>query len=419
MTAQTSPLVQNLRRSGVWFVASVLVLAASSIGLSRLLETDTPAGSLALDPFNVDALIGEITGDLNDTASPPDLDALASRAQSALRFNVGDARLYSLIGEIEYRQGKKDDAYALFDQARKLSKTEIHALQRSIGHSVEIGDLSKAVSEIDTLVRRWPDQFLAVADGFPTILSSPDGYQAVLAATAAQAPWRAGLFGVLGTSRQGLDFANQLLLDLARTGAPPTSGELSAVMNGYIRQTEYEQAYRLFLFSLTDEERKLAGYVFNGTFEPGYGDKPFDWQIRDQSGLEVTLTATHDAAEGDGGATVRFLNTPVKNTALQQFIELPPGSYRISLVVSGRNLKLPKDLFWAIRCVDPVGEIARFNIPEGTYNRQNLTQDFSIGPAACPMQLLRLETATIAESWRFRYVGTVVMHKLSIERIPS
>ncbi|TIU08386.1 MAG: hypothetical protein E5W40_16205, partial [Mesorhizobium sp.] len=86
--------MQNLRRSGVWFVASVLVLAASSIGLSRFLETETPTVSLALDPLNVNALIGEITNDLNDTSTAPDLDALLAKAESALRFDLADARLY-------------------------------------------------------------------------------------------------------------------------------------------------------------------------------------------------------------------------------------------------------------------------------------------------------------------------------------
>jgi tetratricopeptide (TPR) repeat protein len=395
------------------------VLAASSIGLSRFLETGTPAVSLALDPLNVNALIGEITYDLNDRSNTPDLDALLAKAEGALRFDVADARLYSLIGEIKYRQGKKEQAYEFFDQARKFSKTEIHALQRSIGHSIETGDLSKAVGEIDILLRRWPDRFPAIAEGLPTILSSPDGYQAVLAAIQAEAPWRTSLFSTLGKTPEGLESANRLLLDLAASGAPPKSNELSLVINGFINQKQYEPAYRLFLFSLSDEEQKLGGYIFNSTFEPVLSGKPFDWQIRDQSGLEVTFTTSQDAAEGEGGATVRFLNTPVKNTALQQYIELPPGSYKISLAASARNLKLPKGLFWSIRCVGSAGEIARFNIPEGTYNRQELSLEFSVGPAGCPMQLLRLETAAIAESWRFRYVGTLVMHKLSIERLSS
>ncbi|WP_287327579.1 tetratricopeptide repeat protein [Mesorhizobium sp.] len=419
MTEQTSPLMQNLRRSGVWFAASVLALAASSIGLSRFLETETPTVSLALDPLNVNALIAEITHDLNDTSNAPDLDALLAEAKSALRFDLADARLYSLIGEIKYRKGEEDQAYEFFDQARKLSKTEIHALQRSIGRSIETGDRPGAVREIDILLRRWPDQFSAIAAGLPTILSNPDGYQAVLAAVRAAAPWRSKLLVALGQTPDGLGFANRLLLDLTVSSAPPSSSELSYVIHGNIRQKKYDQAYRLFLFSLSDQERKLAGYVFNSTFEPASRGKPFDWQVGDQSGLEVTFATSQDAVEGEGGATVRFLNTPVKNTALQQYIQLPPGSYKVSLAASARNLKLPKELFWSIRCVGSAGEIARFNIPEGTYNRQALSQDFSVGSTGCPMQLLKLETAAIAESWRFRYVGTLVMHKLSIERLSS
>ncbi|RWL08292.1 MAG: hypothetical protein EOR56_25115 [Mesorhizobium sp.] len=411
--------MRNLRRSGVWFVASVLALAASSIGLSRFLETETPTVSLALDPLNVNALIGEITNDLNDASNAPDLDAMLARIESALRFDLADARLYSLIGEIKYRKGEKDRAYEFFDQARKLSKTEIHALQRSIGRSIETGDLSGAVGEIDILLRRWPNQFPAIVEGLPTILSNPDGYQAVLAAIRAAAPWRGDLLVALGKTPAGLDLANRLLLDLTGSSAPPNQSELSYVIHSSIRQNKYEQAYRLFLFSLSDQERNLAGYVFNSTFEPTSSGKPFDWQVGDQSGLEVKFATSRDAVEGEGGATVRFLNTPVKNTALQQYIQMPPGSYKVSLLASARNLKLPKELFWSIRCAGPAGEIARFNIPEGTYNRQALGQEFSVGSAGCPMQLLRLETAAIAESWRFRYVGTLVMHKLSIERLSS
>ncbi|MER9952308.1 tetratricopeptide repeat protein [Mesorhizobium sp. M0047] len=417
MMEQASPLTRNLLRSGVWFVASVLVLAASSIGLSRLLEAGPPAVSLAIDPLNINALIGDITGDLNETGIGPDLDVLAAEARGALRFNVADARLYSLLGEIKYRQGEKDEAFEFFDQARKLSKTEIHALQRSIDRSIEVGDLSRAVAEIDTLLRRWPDRFPIIAAGMPAILSNPDGYRAVLAAIKIKAPWRSNLFSALGQDPRGLRAASQLLLDLTGSSSPPTTKELSAVINGYIRQKDYEPAYRLFLFSLSDQERTLGGYIFNGGFEPVRSGKPFDWQVHDRSGLEITFAGSRDVGESDSGAIVRFLNTPVKNAGLQQYVELPPGSYRISLTASGRNLKLPKGLFWSIRCADPASEIARFNIPAGTFNWQHLSLDFAIGTSACPMQLLRLETAAIAESWRFRYVGTLVMHKLSIERV--
>jgi tetratricopeptide (TPR) repeat protein len=395
------------------------VLAASSIGLSRVLEAEVPSAALALNPLNADALINRITAELNDPDNLPDLDALAIQARNALRFDAGDARLYSLIGEIEFRKGDKDLAFQLFDQALKLSKTEIHALQRSIDRSIEAGDLSKAVDEIDILLRRWPDRFSTVANGFPVILSNPDGYQAVLKAVSSGAPWRHDLFSALVADPEGLDLANQLLLDLAASGAPPKVQEVSSVIRGYLKQNKYDAAYRLFLFSLTDEEKKLGGYVFNGTFEPIYSNRVFDWQIPNQSGLDLTFSTSHQAVEGEEGATVRFLNAPVKNLTLYQYTELPPGPYRLSLLASGRNLKLPKGFFWSLRCLNAPDNIGRLDIPEGTFNRQNVSQDIVVPPSGCPLQLLRLEAGGIAESWRFRYTGTLVMHKLSIERVSS
>ena len=378
-----------------------------------------PSAALKLNPLNADALIDKITAELNDADNAPDLDALAAQAGNALRFDAGDARLYSLMGEIEFRKGDKDQAFQLFDQALKLSKTEIHALQRTIDRSIEAGDLSKAVDEIDILLRRWPDRFSTVANGFPVILSHPDGYQAVLKAIRSNAPWRNDLFPALVADPGGLDLANQLLLDLAASGAPPKVQELSAVIAGNIKQNKYDSAYRLFLFSLNDEEKKLGGYVFNGTFEPLYSKKPFDWQFPNQSGLEVTFSTSHQAVEGEEGATIRFLNAPVKNLTLYQYTELPPGPYRLSLRASGRNLKLPKGFFWSLRCVNAPDNIARLDIPEGTFNRQNISQEIIVPASGCPLQVLRLEASSIAESWRFRYAGTLVMHKLSIERISS
>jgi len=395
------------------------VLAALSIGLSRVLEAELPAAALALNPLNADALINKITAELNDADNAPDLDALAAQAGNALRFDASDARLYSLMGEIEFRKGDKDQAFQLFDQALKLSKTEIHALQRTIDRSIEAGDLSKAVDEIDILLRRWPDRFSVVAGGFPVILSNPDGYQAVLKAVRSDAPWRRDLFPALVSEPGGLDLANQLLLDLVASGTPPKAQELASVINSYVKQNKYDTAYRLFLFSLTDEERKLSGYVFNSTFEPLYTRKIFDWQIPNQSGLELTFSTSHQAVEGEEGATIRFLNAPVKNLTLYQYTELPPGPYRLSLLASGRNLKLPKGFFWSFRCLNAPDNITRLDIPEGTFNRQNISQEIIVPASGCPLQLLQLEAGSIAESWRFRYVGTLIMHKLSIERVSS
>ena len=392
---------------------------ASSIGLSRLLEEDEPVSAVALFPLNAEARIRAITDALNATGNHPDLASLQRESQQALRYDAGDARLYSLLGEIDYRGGNRDEAYRLFERARQFSKTEIHALQRTIVHSIEMGDLTKAVREADILLRRWPERLGAMAASFPLILAKEDGYNAILAALTAEVPWRGNLFNALAKDPTGVGAADRLLLDLKRSDAPPRQGELASVIGGYITQKRYEAAYHLFLFTLSDEEKKLGGYVFNGRFSPLQTHRPFDWQIRGQAGLEITFAEPANELDGARGAKVRFLNKPVKDVSLQQFVQLPPGSYLITLNATGSNLKLPKELFWSLHCVDLNTELLKLGIPEGSFDNKILSANFTVGPDGCDMQVLKLQTGLIAESWRYRYVGILTMHDIRIERLAS
>jgi len=391
---------------------------ASSIGLSRLLEKDHPAAATALFHLNKEARVRAITDALNAHDGDPEaLASLKRESEQALRYDVGDARLYSLLGEINHRSGDHEAAYRRFEQALRFSKTEIHALQRTIVRSVETDDFTKAVREVDILLRRWPERLGALAGSFPLILAKEDGYGATLAALAAGAPWRARLFGALARDPVGIVAADRLLLDLKRSDAPPTQQELAATIGGYIAQKRYEAAYHFFLFTLSDEEKKRGGYVFNGGFAQPPLKRPFDWQIRDQAGVEVTL-AEPEGGQG-GGARLRFLNKPVKNISVQQFVQLQPGNYSIRLDASARNLALPKELFWSLRCMDRNTQLVKLGIPEGTFDNQTLSAAFTVDPEGCEMQVLKLETALIAESWRYRYVGTVTMHGIRIERLAS
>jgi hypothetical protein len=60
----------------------------------------------------------------------------------------------------------------------------------------------------------------------------------------------------------------------------------------------------------------------------------------------------------------------------------------------------------------------KLGIPEGSFNNQALSAAFVVGPG-CEMQALKLQTALIAESWRYRYAGVIMMHGIRIERLAS
>lgn len=337
-----------------------------------------------------------------------------------LRYDSGDARFYSLMGEIEYRSGDKHAAARLFGHALGLSKTEAHALKRDILYAVESDRLPEAVAKIDVLLRRWPGLMETIAPLFPPILADARGYRAVLDALAAAAPWRKNLLRQLAKDPQGIDLADQLLFDLRETPLPPREDELAAVIASYVAGRRYDAAYRLFRSSLSATESGAAGYVYNGTFAAAATRKgrPFDWVLRDESGIHLTFGGLGGDGQGTSGATLRFLNRPLKGSPMQQNLLLPPGNFAMTLTASASELDLPRDLAWSVECLWPrrLG-LAKLAIPAGTFVRQDVTARFSVPASDCAAQTLRLDTAAIAESWRYRNLGVLVMHGLRIAKV--
>jgi hypothetical protein len=384
-------------------------------GLARFLEERRPDAAVLLNPLNTDARVRAMTLKLPRAGSPDDFARLEAEATRAIASNRLDARLFSILGEIKVQQGD-EDARRYVAQALRLSKTETYALERSIVWALEDGRTADAVSEINTLLRRWPERFGQVSNAFPAILSDQHGFAAVTNALYQSPPWRGALFQALSRTSHGTLLAEQLLTELETAPLPPTSGEIAAIISGYIRQQDYQTAHRLFLFSLSEEERKHAGYVYNGSFAPIALGRPFDWTASARAGVEIALPAA-SATQLNAGAKLRFLNAPLKEIGLQQTILLPPGNYRISTTVTGRALELPKGLFWTVSCATPGkrSELARLDLPEGSFERRTLTADLVV-PRDCKLQALRLATGLIAESWRFRYRGALSIHEIRIEK---
>lgn len=342
---------------------------------------------------------------------------LEAQTRKALSRNRVDARLFSILGEVKRLQGDDRAARAHITQSRRLSKTEIYALERSIVWALEESRIDDAVSDIDILLRRWPDRLEQIADVFPAILSSQAGFGAVVEAIHEGAPWRGALFGLLGRTPGGLATAERLIFDLGRSSSPPTAGEIAAVIGGYIREKEYQAAHRLFLFTLAEDEKRHSGYVYNASFAPVALARPFDWQVVNGSGVEIDLPGRSASSLTRQGALLRFLNAPLKDIGLQQSLLLPPGPYRLSTTVTGSALKLPKGLFWTVACADGT-EIGRLDLPEGTFDDRRLSAELTVPSQGCELQLLKLRTGLVAESWRFRYQGALSVHDVRIEKAP-
>jgi hypothetical protein len=411
---QSSRIMQSLRWSLVWLVALAIASIATSLGLGRFLEIRDPEAAALVSPFNTDVQVRVISAAVPAATQSDQLAHLEAQTRQALALNRVDARLFSILGEVKRLQGDDRAARAHIAQSRRLSKTEIYSLERSIVWALEEGRTEDAVSDIDILLRRWPARFEEVARVFPALLSTEAGFSAAVRAINEGAPWRRALFGLLGRTREGLATGERLILDLSKSSSPATPAEISAIIGGHLREKEYQSAYSLFLFTLADDEKKHNGYVYNASFEPVALGRPFDWQVTKQSGVELDLPSRSTSSLAGQGALLRFLNAPLKDIGLQQTLLLPPGEYHLSTIVTGRALKLPKGLFWTLECAGGA-EIGRLDLPEGTFEDRRLVTELTVPASGCELQVLKLRTGLIAESWRFRYQGGLSVHDVRIE----
>ena len=219
-------------------------------------------------------------------------------------------------------------------------------------------------------------------------------------------------------SSGNLAFTARLLQDLTLGSTPPTNPETAHLLASLFRHKQYDLAYRTFLLTLTPQEKDLSGFVFNGQFRQGPSGRRFDWMIRQQPGIVLTLPAgSADSASGQG-LLLEFGGTPVLRIGLEQNLLLPPGAYQLEFSASATGAELPKSLLWAIDCIDPGQPVQRVEVPDGTYQNRTVRGAFTV-PQNCPVQNLTLRTNAMVESWSSRYSGRVLFHSIRISAVQS
>lgn len=386
---------------------------------SRLVEDRDPSLAIALFPFNVDATATLVERLLDGQEAGADISIAEATVEDAIALNAGHARLQSLRAEILLREGNRDGAAEGFRHALQLSRTESVALQRTIGWSIEAEDVVGALENIDVLLRRHPWKIRDLGSIFAAIVTTKEGYEELRRRLLVGPPWAGAVFRQITADPASLAAGALLLTDLHKAGAPVADWGLAAIIQALIREGRPLEAYNLFLGTQSTEEAALAGYIHDAGFVGRPSAKPFDWQIRSRSGHTVERLPHPSFGGVPSGLLFQFNGTPVKDMQASQVLHLPPGAYDLSATLSAANAKLPKGLFWSLRCLSSSREFARLTIPEGSYRDEAVSTQFELSAADCPLQIISIHTAVIAESWKDRYLGSVVVHNLQIRKSAS
>lgn len=375
---------------------------------SQLLENSSPALAATLNPLNTDARINTLVSTLNAGAAP--LEQLADEARSLVSLSSADARGYSVAGAIEERRGDEAAALASYGAALERSRTERFALSRMLSLSLDQGDIATATRYFDLLLRRWREFAPELAPLAHQFVALPEGAAALKQALTKDPVWRGPVVAELLGQRAGATFVADLLMTSDSRSNHWRSNVVSTISH-LIRTGSPGEAYALFQQTLEPEEAELAGYVFDPGFTRPAGRRGFEWAAVNSSTVDASLPAS----SASPGLRVRFLDSPAKLGRPVQTLYLPAGDYHLSSTANGTALALPKSLYWRLTCAGRRIELARLDLPSGTYAGETVSVPFSV-PEDCLLQSLALETGVVTSSWRDRYAGEIVITDVHVSR---
>lgn len=385
-------------------------------GLSRAFESADPDLAVAFNPANTDARIRRSVAAFNDSKSQLADAAISKDLELVRQYAPIDARAISLLGEQSLRAGDVDKARRQFEAALKIAPTELHSLKRLIGLDLDAGEFSLATSKLRILLKRWPTRFSEFAEIFPPLMRTSDGYRAVLETVAEDAAWRGRLLDRLANGPDTADLAYRLLLDLRSAALPVTPGEADRVVTQLLGKGNPQLAYQAYALTRLTSELENAGYVTNSAFSETAAASPFDWSLPRLAGVEAEMLAEGRGPGGSGGLRVQFRGKPVKGTIARQVLMLPPGNLELFAESSARALETPKGLFWTITCSGGREPLIVMPAEPGRDDHKQVSAEFVVPTTQCQTQQLVLSTGVIAPSMRYRYDGSLIVHRLAVRQ---
>jgi hypothetical protein len=365
-------------------VAAAII--AFGLGQEALNRADT-ATSIALNPLSPEAWSARAAellaaGKRGDAAR----HAVKSVERSPLNPEAGE-----ILGYVAETRGNPASATAFMAVAAAMGWGNETAQLWLIEAETRTLKFRPALLRTDALLRQRKrrDELF----GFLRDLTLRDDTLAAMAGRLALRPkWRKDfLHRLAGLTPQGFDGHERLLLELAKTAAPPMPDEINPFLSRLVSEGFYPNAYLAWRRLARDRESGtlIGDGLFTRLNRPGTGS-PFEWKILPTPGLTLqvesssrigNVRALHIAAEGRPSGPV-----------LEQVLVLAPGTYLLSATWYATQRDSLQSLDWRLECL-PTGSRLRMN-DRATFAAadewQLLERVVTIPPSGCGAQRLQL-----------------------------
>jgi len=314
-----------------------------------------------------------------------------------------------VLGALADRAGETATADRLYQSAWRLAKTEPLAGAELFQRAARAGDYSSAIKYADVQMRRWPARFPEFEKALLDLFHTHAGFDAMVRKLGEAPTWRDDFMRALIASPNDSALVEKAFANLADGDHPPSVDEINLAVDRLLARGEAAAAHRLFVATLSADERKVAGQIFNFAFALPSSGKRFDWRMQSGRGVEII------APGGAEGALLHFLDRPARDIAFAQTIALAPGVYGLTATLSARDFTAPDGMFVSLTCVVGGKELARIKAPEGDFDLRRIGVKFATPDEGCPLQSVAVQSGLTVEAWNRRYSGYLRVASIQVE----
>jgi len=393
---------------------SIVVLANAA---SSFLSPINPEIALKINPLNTDARIDLLARSLSSSSETGLNDKREEVATSGVALEPMDARFFSLLGILRERAGEDELAQELYQHALRLQPTEIQALSRRFVFNVNEARFVEAISIADTISRRWRVHWNLISPYLPYLLENEAAYNEALNRFASQIYGKQLMISSLIFKTNSLDLAYRLIIDWYERGESDLRRSINQLTAKLVSLGQNSRAFQIFRLTLSKTQEQESGYVFNANFNLEPSENLFDWNMAKQSGMNMSIRAMQFKTDnvGENVLETRFLNSPLRFSAVLQTLNLPQTDFTLKLTYSTRNLVVPKPIKLAIECKNTDKQLAVLELSAGDFTGKKIQSTFAVPEENCDLQQIRLFNGNVVESWSNRYSGSLLFHNVSIE----
>ncbi len=247
------------------------------------------------------------------------------------------------------------------------------------------GDYRSAFAHADTLVRRRDDIQPQVFRLFTTAAGAdPRSLSALVVLVGASPPWRRAFLDHLYDDAQGDALLANLAVGLQMTPSPLDDDELGRLYDHWVHEQRLP-AIRAVRARIGRPETAL---IMDGGFSDDKARPPFAWRLHQRAGLTASVT-DDDLREGELALRVEYDGVS-SEAGGAQFMQLPPGSYRLKFEGRHESGAPTTGLAWRVSCISGA-MLTEVNatFAEGDSAWRSFERTFTV-PAGCEDQWIAL-----------------------------